>query len=255
MYFGRSVLASPLHPKSGSGRPLSVTQIGDWSTPMNHVFGLSWAAFVVADARLKPTVTMTSYFWSISDWMSCAYSAWSLGTIETGSAAPTECAPSTAPLYEYSLKFLSFSDPMSVTTPILRLAPALDAALADDDAEPEADADAAEDSDADGDAAADALVDAAALGAADWLAAALDAVPVELHAPTMSATDASSVAPRERLRMVPPLCGRRRGDRAHAHLTSGGRRHRAFYRAAARTLATHRPPSECEIAGRRGHDG
>src|SRR3954451_11406906 len=228
MYFGRSVFASPLQPKSGSGRPFSVTQIGDWSTPMNHVFALSWAAFVVADAMLKPTVTMMSYFWSIRDWMSCAYSAWSLGTMETGSAAPTAWAPSWAPLNEYSLKFLSFSVPMSVTTPIFRLAPALEAALADAEAEPDAEADAAADSDADGDAAAAALVDAAALGAADWLAAEPDAVPVELHAPTMSATDASSVAPRERLRMVPPLCGRRRGDRAHAHLTSGGRRHRAF---------------------------
>src|SRR2546426_11171749 len=120
MYFGSRVFASPLQANVASGRPSAVTQIGLWSTPMNQVFGLSWAAWTVADARLKPTVTMTSNFWSTNDLIDGAYSEALVGTIEVGAAAPIAAAPSCAPLNEYSLKFLSLSVPMSVTTPILR---------------------------------------------------------------------------------------------------------------------------------------
>src|SRR5580765_2228958 len=56
--------------------------------------------------------------------MSLAYSDWSFGTTAGGFAAPMSLAPCWAPLYEYSLKFLSLSVPMSVTTPILRFDPA-----------------------------------------------------------------------------------------------------------------------------------
>src|SRR5215831_6064344 len=121
MYFGRSVFASPLQAKVLSGRPLSSTQIGLWSTPRNQMPGLSCAAWTVAEARLKPTVTMTSYFWSTNDLIDGAYSDALVGTIDCGSAAPIAAAPSCAPLNEYSLKFLSFRVPMSVTTPIFRL--------------------------------------------------------------------------------------------------------------------------------------
>src|SRR6476646_8989768 len=103
MYFGRRVLASPGHAKVLSGRPSAVTQIGLWSTPRNHVFGLSCAAWTVADARLKPTVTMTSNFWSTNDLIEGAYSDALVGTIDFGSAAPIAAAPSSAPLNEYSL--------------------------------------------------------------------------------------------------------------------------------------------------------
>src|SRR2546422_1180077 len=107
MYFGSSVFASPLQAKLLSGRPSAVTQIGLWSTPMNQVSLLSWAAWTVAEARLKPTVTMTSYFWSTYDLIDGAYSEALVGTIDCGSAAPMAAAPSSAPLNEYSLKFLS----------------------------------------------------------------------------------------------------------------------------------------------------
>src|SRR6267143_3624095 len=53
--------------------------------------------------------------------MSLRYSDWSFGTTDCGAAALRAAAPSWAPLNEYSLKFLSFSVPMSVTTPILAL--------------------------------------------------------------------------------------------------------------------------------------
>ena len=50
-----------------SCEPSALMQIGDWSTPMNVVPLLSTAAVPVAPARLKPTVTITSYFWSMND--------------------------------------------------------------------------------------------------------------------------------------------------------------------------------------------
>src|ERR671929_1992645 len=53
--------------------------------------------------------------------MSLRYSDWSFGTTDCGAAALIAVAPSWAPLNEYSLKFLSFSVPMSVTTPTLAL--------------------------------------------------------------------------------------------------------------------------------------
>ncbi len=60
--------------------------------------GLSCAAVVVGPPRLNPTVTITSNFWSTNDWMSAAYSDWSLGTTTGGCAAPIAVAPSWAPL-------------------------------------------------------------------------------------------------------------------------------------------------------------
>src|SRR4051812_46683655 len=53
--------------------------------------------------------------------MSLRYSDWSFGTTDCGAVALIAVAPSWAPLNEYSLKFLSLSVPMSVTTPILAL--------------------------------------------------------------------------------------------------------------------------------------
>src|SRR5918912_2071848 len=53
--------------------------------------------------------------------MSLRYSDWSFGTTDCGAAALIAVAPSWAPLNEYSLKFLSFSVPMSVTPPIFAL--------------------------------------------------------------------------------------------------------------------------------------
>src|SRR3954468_4374133 len=121
MYLGSSVAASPLQPKVGSGAPVSSTQIGDWSTPTNQMSGLSWEAWVVVAPRLKPAVTMTLKPWSTNCWMSDAYSEESLGTmLGTLGSSPSAVAPATAPLKVYSLKFLSSSVPMSVTTPILR---------------------------------------------------------------------------------------------------------------------------------------
>src|SRR5437899_2057031 len=120
MYFGKRVFASPLQANVASRLPFVSTQIGDWSTPMNQMFGFAFAAFVVSPARLNPTVTMTSYFWSTKSWMSLAYSDAVFGTTAGGFAAPIAVAPSSAPLYEYSLKFLSSRVPMSVTTPIFR---------------------------------------------------------------------------------------------------------------------------------------
>ena len=150
---------------------------------MNQVFGLSWAAWTVADARLKPTVTMTSNFWSTNDLIDGAYSEALVGTIEVGAAAPMAAAPSWAPLNEYSLKFLSLSVPMSVTTPILRSEWA-----------PEA--------------AADGSVEAALAAGADagGAAEAADGLvpPPVLQAATRMASPLNSVRPMERLRMCPP---------------------------------------------------
>ena len=81
-----------------SGAPVGSTQMGDWSTPMKWIVGLALAALIVSFVRLKPTVTMTSNFWSTNCWMSAAYSEASFGTIEGGVAAPMVVAPSTAPL-------------------------------------------------------------------------------------------------------------------------------------------------------------
>jgi hypothetical protein len=38
----------------------------NWSTPMKLTFGLSVAALVVASPSAKPTVRMTSKFWSVN---------------------------------------------------------------------------------------------------------------------------------------------------------------------------------------------
>ena len=50
-------------------------QMNDWSTPMNLMFGLAFAALIVSVPAAKPTVTMMSYFWSTNDWMFLAMSA------------------------------------------------------------------------------------------------------------------------------------------------------------------------------------
>ena len=81
-----------------SGAPVGSTQMGDWSTPMKWIVGLALAAATVSFVRLKPTVTITSNFWSTNCWMSALYSDASLGTIEGGVAAPSVVAASTAPL-------------------------------------------------------------------------------------------------------------------------------------------------------------
>ena len=64
---------------------------------------LAFAALTVSPVRLKPTVTMTSYFWSTNAWMSAAYSDASFGTVDWGGLEPIAAAPSTAPLKLYSL--------------------------------------------------------------------------------------------------------------------------------------------------------
>jgi len=48
-----------------SALPSGVRQIGDWSIPMNWMPGFLTAARPVAAARLKPTVTIISNFWSM----------------------------------------------------------------------------------------------------------------------------------------------------------------------------------------------
>src|SRR5258706_5182504 len=95
-YFGRSFAASPLHENVASSAPVSSTH-GAWSTPMNQMSGLTLAALVVPLVRLNPTVTMMSNFWSTKSWMSFAYSDWSFGTTDFGSAAPMSAAPCLAP--------------------------------------------------------------------------------------------------------------------------------------------------------------
>src|SRR5437667_3638142 len=158
---------------------------------MNQVSGFAFAALVVSPARLKPVVTMTSYFWSTKSWMSLAYSDASFGMTGGGFAAPIAAAPSSAPLYVYSLKFLSSTEPMSRTTPIFRFELA--------------------------DAAADAGADSEAAGAeaGAFEAAAVDglAPPPPVHAATRMARPPNNVGPRERLCIYPPpasrsLCGR-----------------------------------------------
>src|SRR5665811_467509 len=100
--------------------------------------------------------------------MSAAYSEASFGTTTAGVAAPIAVAPATAPLYEYSLKPLSFTVPMSVTTPILSA-----------DAEGAADA-----------AATDGAADGATDGATDGAAGVGVAEP--LHADATIASVAAS---------------------------------------------------------------
>src|SRR2546428_11528341 len=102
MYLGSRVAASPLQAKVVSRAPVVSTQIGFWSTPMNQIFGLALAAFVVSAPRLNPTVTMTSNFWSTNDWMSLAYSDESFGTTTGTSGTPMSLPPAWAPLYVYS---------------------------------------------------------------------------------------------------------------------------------------------------------
>ena len=96
-------MASPLQANVLSGLPCGSTQTGDWSTPTKWMVGLALAALTVSPVRLKPTVTMTSYFWSMNAWMSAAYSEASFGTVDCGAGAPIAAAPSTAPLKLYSL--------------------------------------------------------------------------------------------------------------------------------------------------------
>ena len=74
----------PCRRTSESGAPVSSTQIGDWSTPTNQIFGLACAARVVAAPRLKPTVTMMLKPWSTNAWMFLAYSDASFGTTDGG---------------------------------------------------------------------------------------------------------------------------------------------------------------------------
>src|SRR3954462_1244979 len=86
---------------------------------MNQIPGFALAAHAVPTPRLKPAVTMTSKLWSMYACRSFAYSDASLGTVYGGFAALMAAAPFVAPRYVYSLKFLSFTVPTSVTTPIL----------------------------------------------------------------------------------------------------------------------------------------
>ncbi len=56
----------------GPAQVLSLASLGtqmNWSTPMNLTLGFACAALSVASPIAKPTVTMTSYFWSTKDWM------------------------------------------------------------------------------------------------------------------------------------------------------------------------------------------
>src|SRR3954453_17353664 len=111
--------------------------------------------------------------------MSFRYSDWSFGMTDCGGCALSAVAPSCAPLKEYSLKFLSLSVPMSVTTPIFALLQSVGAVCA-----------------------APALAPAQGSGAT--LAAGLPPLPVGVHADNSRAATDTRVSPIERERMVPP---------------------------------------------------
>src|SRR5205809_3578814 len=109
--------------------------------------------------------------------MSLRYSDWSFGTTDCGAAALIAVAPSWAPLNEYSLKFLSFRVPMSVTTPIFALVQSVGGVWA-----------------------APALAPAHGSGAT--LAAGLP--PVLVHAESSRAAPATRVSPNDRICTLPP---------------------------------------------------
>src|SRR4029079_1975873 len=135
---------------------------------------------------------MTSNFWATNDLIDEADSGALAGTIEVGSRAPMPAAPAWAPLNEYSLKFLSFRVPMSVTTPIFRA----DVPAADGDAPPDGDSAGAE---AEVVGCDGVVADCAGVGVAPPPQAA-----------TMMATAPNSVRPSERLCMCPPPASRLR---------------------------------------------
>src|ERR671930_381661 len=136
--------------------------------------------------------------------MSVAYSDASFGTANgTSPVVPMSAAPACAPLYEYSLKFLSLTVPTSVTTPTL-------SAFSDPAGEPDASAEP----------------EAAAVGVVVAGAVVSDGVAPLEHAPATIASPASRLSFRERMVMLPPPAFRlTRPHRASADgIATAGRR-------------------------------
>src|SRR2546423_10793517 len=99
--------------------------MGAWSMPTNQMFGLALAALMVSLPRLKPVDTMMLKPCVMKLLRRLGYSEADFGTANGMSPlTPTSLAPACAPLYVYSLKFLSLMLPTSLTTPIFHFAAA-----------------------------------------------------------------------------------------------------------------------------------